>query len=278
MNAARHILFPVDFSESCDAMAPQVAALAKRFGAKVTMMHVLSPYLVASISGAPILVNIEDIRSDVQRSLEGHFTKEFAGVTVDRRVELGGTAEVIRDFAEANSVDLVMMPTHGYGTFRQLLLGSVAAKVLHDCSIPVWTSAHVANTEAEVNTEVRSVLCAVDTSPRARDVLRAAAEVAGILGAQMRVVHVVGSPTAWTDEKTVREARAEIEEMMKPLGLAAHLCIIAGGVAEGVADVAARCRSDLVIIGRGIIQERLGRLRSNAYEIIRQSPCAVLSV
>ena len=36
--------------------------------------------------------------------------------------------------------------------------------------------------------------------------------------------------------------------------------------------------ADLLIIGRGVIQGPLGRLRTNAHEIIRRSPCAVLSV
>ena len=48
----------------------------------------------------------------------------------------GEPAREIVDFAAANQVDLVMMPTHGYGPFRQLLLGSVAAKVLHDAHVP----------------------------------------------------------------------------------------------------------------------------------------------
>jgi nucleotide-binding universal stress UspA family protein len=36
--------------------------------------------------------------------------------------------------------------------------------------------------------------------------------------------------------------------------------------------------ADLVVIGRGRLHETLGRLRSNAYAIIRDSPCAVISV
>jgi hypothetical protein len=31
-------------------------------------------------------------------------------------------------------VDLIMMPTHGVGTFRSFLVGSVTAKVLHDAT------------------------------------------------------------------------------------------------------------------------------------------------
>jgi hypothetical protein len=34
---------------------------------------------------------------------------------------------------------MILMPTHGYGPFRQMLLGSVTAKVLHDSKCPVLT-------------------------------------------------------------------------------------------------------------------------------------------
>ena len=35
----RKILFPVDFSEACAAMAPAVDEMARRFGASVIVLH-----------------------------------------------------------------------------------------------------------------------------------------------------------------------------------------------------------------------------------------------
>jgi nucleotide-binding universal stress UspA family protein len=35
---------------------------------------------------------------------------------------------------------------------------------------------------------------------------------------------------------------------------------------------------DLIVIGRGVLHETLGRLRTHAYGIIRHAPCPVLSV
>ena len=47
-------------------------------------------------------------------------------------VQEGDPAVNIADYASENGIDLIMMPTHGYGKFRSLLLGSVVSKVLHD--------------------------------------------------------------------------------------------------------------------------------------------------
>jgi nucleotide-binding universal stress UspA family protein len=51
-----------------------------------------------------------------------------------------------------------------------------------------------------------------------------------------------------------------------------------GNIAETVRELALRSRSDLVVVGRGAIKTGLGRLYGHTYDIIRESPCPVLSV
>jgi nucleotide-binding universal stress UspA family protein len=45
-----------------------------------------------------------------------------------------------------------------------------------------------------------------------------------------------------------------------------------------VREYALRTQADLVVIGRGHTQRALGRLRTHAYSILRNSPCPVLSI
>ena len=61
-------------------------------------------------------------------------------------------------------------------------------------------------------------------------------------------------------------------------GVNAPACVTLGDVAGAVREEAIRHAADLVVIGRGSIHERLGRLRTHAYGIIRQAPCPVISV
>jgi nucleotide-binding universal stress UspA family protein len=51
-----------------------------------------------------------------------------------------------------------------------------------------------------------------------------------------------------------------------------------GSVAEAIRNLAIRKRADLVVIGRGAIRKGFGRLYANSYDIIRESPCPVISV
>jgi nucleotide-binding universal stress UspA family protein len=229
---------------------------------------------------------MEEIRKSVACDLRQSFIDDFAGLTVERSVEVGDPAEIITRFADTHAVDLVMMPTHGCGPFREFLLGSVTSKVLHDCRRPVWTTAHVQEPPPLIHVDVRTILCAVDIASKSVDLLRSAAQFAENIGAKLRLVHVVPGPSVWINpevatmfhDTVLDEERHSIEELQKSFGLAAPLCVATGDVAPAVREAAERHRADLVIIGRGAMRERMGRLRTNAYAIIRQSPCPVLSL
>jgi nucleotide-binding universal stress UspA family protein len=284
----KHILFPVDFSEQTQAAAPHVAAMAKRFGAEVTLIGVIQPFWepVGGLlvpAGAPML-DLAAVERNLDTRLRTAFTEEFAGVVVHHNAQLGDPAQSIIQLARSEGVDLIMMPTHGYGPFRALLLGSVAAKVLHDAECPVWTAAHLASQRAQA--ECRTILCAVDASPKSVPVVEWASQFAAASGASLRLVHVVPGVEGWPERQMDREfqgflqksAREGIEKQLQSLEARPPLCVVLGNVAEAIRDEALRRDADLVVIGRGVLDETLGRLRTHAHAIIRQSPCPVLSV
>jgi nucleotide-binding universal stress UspA family protein len=179
-----------------------------------------------------------------------------------------------------------MMPTHGYGPFRSLLLGSVTAKVLHDAQCPVWTATHIEDRPALNHLAGRNVLCAIDATPKSTPLMEWAAEYAKDSGATLRLVHAVSGIQGWPERQLDRELqetlRAQATEtigtMQKSLGIVAPLCVTIGEVAGSVREEAERHNADLVVIGRGTLHESLGRLRTHSYGIIRHAPCPVLSV
>jgi nucleotide-binding universal stress UspA family protein len=193
---------------------------------------------------------------------------------------------VIVAYARDVKADLIMMPTHGYGPFRSLLLGSVTAKVLHDAQCPVWTAAHVEDSPVRDHREPRHILCAVDGTPRGVELMKWAQELAAAYGATLRLTHVITGFETGQARQVDREfedemrldARKLIEAQQKEAGVDVPLCITVGNTAAGVREEARRHGADLVVIGRGVIHETLGRLRTHAHAIIRQSPCPVLSV
>lgn len=281
-----HILFPFDFSSRGVQAAPFVCALAQRFDARVTLFSTippvweLAPIGTGAIAGDSVAEWTRGLKSQLDQAL----VSELAGVTVERVVDSGDPALRIAEFARTHTVDLIMMPTHGVGLFRSLLIGSATAKVLHDVSCPVWTATHAE--EERARPAPRTILCAVDDGDGSGALMQWAAAFAARSGATLKLLHVVEPITDWPSlereqarQNEVRDkARARVEAAQRTVGVAAPLRVAVGSIVATVTEDARQEDADLIVIGRGVVSETLGRLRTNAYEIIRQSPCPVLSV
>lgn len=178
------------------------------------------------------------------------------------------------------------MPTHGYGKFRGMPLGSVTAKVLHDAKCDIWTSAHTEDLAPPRHAEYTNILCAVDLAPENVRLIRYATDLALRSSAKLRLVHAItGAGTGrenWANEKfrqfLFQFSREEIAKLQREAGTDLEVCIDGGDVATVLREAATHHDADLAIIGRGKLPHAFGRLRTNAYAIIRDSPCPVLSV
>ncbi|MCC6343502.1 MAG: universal stress protein [Bryobacterales bacterium] len=267
----RSVLFPVDFSPHCRLVTNVVADFARRFGAEVTVLHALDlpPGAYADWIAFLNLVDLENVKAHLRRQLEWFGREQFAGVDVRRVLVDGSAGPAIAEYAKAHGVDAVMMPTRGLNKFRELLLGSVTAHVLHEAECPVWTEAHNAM-EVEPAAEFRKILCAVDLSHASEGVFEWAKQVAAGYGATLRVAHVI--------EKGGAEAEIRARQRWSAFADGWDIEIRTGHVSEEICAAAKEHESDLMVIGRGAIREKLGRFRSHAQAIIRKSPCAVWSV
>lgn len=286
MAIINHILFPFDFSQPAVHAAPFVRAVASRFEARITLLSVVPPVWDVAAMGVPAAVEMDtgNIERDLESRLQGALVNEFAGLCVQRTTGAGDPALKIVEFAHSNAVDLIMMPTHGFGLFRNLLLGSVTAKVLHDAKCPVWTATH-AEEQRSPDTP-KTVLCAVDGTDKTPAHMQWAAAFGQSMGAKVKLLHVVPPISDWLalpserelQEQVREEGRAKIESLRQSAGVELPLRVAVGPVADTLTEEARQEGADLVIIGRGSLQSPLGRLRTHAYGIIQKSPCPVVSV
>jgi nucleotide-binding universal stress UspA family protein len=288
MPGFKQILFPVDFSEQNVAMAPHVACMAARYTARVTMMHVLEVPggIYPGWPEYPGTIDLPAMIEDRKQRLHSFLRSEFETVSTTRLIVEGAPGQVIPDYAAREKVDLIMMPTHGYGSFRRFLLGSVTAKTLHDAHCPVWTSAHVLEAP-EPFAGYHTLLCAVDLTSNSLPLLRWASEFASERRATLKLVHAIpaGKAPAGFDidgamfrESLFEMARQEFAKLQCEAGTNLETMLEGGEVAAGVRKAAEESHSDLLIIGRGVMQKAFGRMRTNVYSIIRESPCPVISV
>lgn len=288
MVSFQRILFPIDFSIQSRAAAAFVKSMAARFQSEVNLLHVVEVppawYGTPEAGAYDALIDVSSMLEDRRLALQSFVADELAGISAQGCVRSGEPAMLITQYALQKKVDLIMMPTHGYGPFRALLLGSVTAKVLHDAACPVWTTAHAIEIGAKGDKPWRQILCALDDDDRDLPLLRWAAKLACEQGAELRLVHAVTGfeedPEATNDplrEFLFGVARERIDKMQAQAGTKLELCIDTGRAGEAVRKIALERDADLLLVGRGKIQKHFGRLRSNAYAIVRDAPCPVIS-
>lgn len=259
--------------------------MAEQFKAKLTVMNVVE-IPVETLGGIdrsyPVVFDFPTVKPHVVEML-----KDYAVVPgAEAVVEEGDPSFDIAEYARNHAVDLIMMPTHGYGKFRSLLLGSVVSKVLHDADCAVWTAPHVEDPSMLAHLPCRSILVAVDRGVEQVPVLRCAAELAKEMGASLTLVHAVPGAETQTFETGGDEfslflldaARKEMAKLQAEAGTSFEATVAAGKVGQVVRQTALDRHADLTIIGRGVMHEVFGRLRTQSYQIIRESPCPVLSL
>jgi nucleotide-binding universal stress UspA family protein len=287
MPSFKHILFPVDFSKQSCGIAPYVKCMARRYGARVSMLHAVELPAMGYPDG-PVYggIDFQGMLEDGRQRVESFLKSAFQDVPTTRLMLEGDPARRIAEFADKEKVDLIMMPTHGYGRFRRFLLGSVTAKVLHDVNCPVWTNAHSPEIPGPPR-RYSNILCALDYTPENLPLLRWAALFACEQGAMLKLVHAIPAakvpgalePEGGRFRTTLFEmAREELARLQKEAGTNVEILVEGDTVAHVVRRTAEDNHADLVVIGRGVMHERLGRMRTNVYSIVREAPCPVISV
>jgi len=277
MLSLSRILLPVDFSERSVGAAHYAASLACHFGCELVLLHVLVPpqyeFGAVDIAGSMLAELCRDRVVQANDDLERFLASELAGLRVRRVVLEGDPSGSIVDFAHNEHCDLIVMPTHGYGPFRRFILGSNTAKVLHDADCPVWTGVHLEDAPAALSIPIRGVLCAVDLGPQSAKTLAWAAGLAGEFGSRLTVLHA--TPCGPDLQHAAEE---ELRKLRDSAGAEAEVLLETGEAARVVCAAAGKLQADVLVIGRGSAAGVFGRLRTNAYAIIRQSPCPVVSV
>jgi nucleotide-binding universal stress UspA family protein len=291
MFSLRKILIPIDFSDRCRGAARFAApSLATHFSSEVTLLHVLPRYgeFGAAELGISLGENwIAQRKVQARQDLDSFLSKELSQLPVKKVVAEGDPARCIVEYAHSEHTDLILMPTHGYGPFRRLLLGSVTSKVLHDSDCPVWTGVHLDKEPSVEPLVLGHILCAVDLEEHSTKTLRWASRLATEFKAKLTVVHVAALldgrtqshyfAPQWRDY-VMDEARADIQTLLQNVGTCADVDLELGDIVDSVCFAAERLNADLLVVGRGSAADGSGRFRTHAYAVIRRSPCPVVSV
>jgi nucleotide-binding universal stress UspA family protein len=141
----KRILVPSDFSECSDAAVRYGLELARKFGAKLYLLHVVQdpatqPWGTEGFA-VPLLEAVEQWQKDAKIRLENSIPADDRANTSAFCAIASPFPEILR-FAADNEIDLIVMGTHGRGGVSHVLLGSLAEKVVRRAPCPVLTVRH----------------------------------------------------------------------------------------------------------------------------------------
>jgi nucleotide-binding universal stress UspA family protein len=135
----KRILVAVDGSDPSVKAARMAADIALRFGAKLTLVHVVPKLLLPpDVYGLTIAEVEKEHRAYADRLLEK--AVESIGepsVEVDTAVLYGAPAEAIAETAAATDVGMIVIGSRGHGAVARMFLGSVSDRLIHISPKPV---------------------------------------------------------------------------------------------------------------------------------------------
>lgn len=133
------ILVPTDGSEAAQRAVEHALNLATQYDARLHALYVVDANAYSTLEAGTDVV-LTALEQEGEESVkEVADLGADAGLEVVTEVVTGGIYRSIIDYAEDNSVDLIVMGTHGRSGIDRYLLGSVTEKVVRSSPVPVLT-------------------------------------------------------------------------------------------------------------------------------------------
>ena len=251
-------------------------ALARRRGAKLLVVHAVSPEVAFNRGATDRVDFLRHLRSIAER----------AGVDVRVTVQQGPVAEIILLHARARGADLIVLGT-GRGERRRGLSGWIAERVLRDAPCPTL----VVPQSSAASSPVESILCAVDFSPASQAAVREAVRLSDHGKLPLTLLHVVdgSGSTDHVDEGRLAahqfddlvsaDALTELESLIPKLDHEKPVTRVAvGRRPQAILRAARNMKTPLIVIGAARRTRVGSRLFGMTGQLIRDARGPILAV
>ncbi len=296
----KSVLVAFDFSESSHKALTHALAIARHFGAKFYLAHVVS-HLGYTIAGAETLsLALEKTRSDA-RKLEQELLESGAlrGLPHEFIVTEGKVCEELESIIRQKQVDLVVIGTHARGGLGKLLLGSIAEQVFRhtDCLVVTIGPGSYEDSIVEKRDAVRPFLFATDFGRASLRALPYAMSFANHFGAKLVILHVLPAAplpegfhwsTAGNLLQMREKARTETEKRLaeltlqnSPAWIQPEFMVKFGIPSEQILLASHSLNADLIILGlnnTSHIETASHMPWAVAYKVVCGARCSVLTV
>jgi nucleotide-binding universal stress UspA family protein len=285
--APKKILVATDFSPASQAALPPAFSLAGHYGSKLYLAHVISLKHENFPPPEERATKLEQAREFTEQQMERLLTAtRQEPIPCQPLIGEGGIWNVLSDMIHENSIDLVIVGTHGRRGLKKLLLGSVAEEVFRMAPCPVLTVGPKTSETSSVDVQLGHILYPVEFVPDTSLAAAYAVSLAEAYSTKLTFMKVLEDTVAPPEEKArVKEpvrrwmhdhlaAGSDLRERTSfELGF--------GRAPEAIVTFARDRGVDLIVMGvRHLDPVLAGHLpeADTAYEVVRTAPCPVLTV
>ena len=274
-NTVKRILYATDFSPQSDVAFSYASALARRYGAKISAVHVISisPLQNASPTQAWSAVVAQAVR-EAQASLALR-EPGWKEVVHESSIRRGDTwAELSKVVCEEH-IDMIVVGTHGRTGVSKALLGSVAEKIFRHAQCPVLTIGPNVCGEPESVANLHTILYPTDFSVDSLAALPYAISLARQDQARLYFLHVMGNRDQ--DEVSLKARLQNLIPQDEKLFCEPKIFLQFGQAAPAILEMAEELAVDLIVLGPRK-QSGLPGTMGTAYTVVTQALCPVLTV
>jgi nucleotide-binding universal stress UspA family protein len=296
----KSVLIASDFSEASRKPLRHALSIARHYGAKFHLAHVVS-HIGYTIAGPEALnLAVERTRRDAQK-LEQELLEGGALVGLHNEfiVREGDVWEQLELIIRQKQVDLVVIGTHGRGNLGKLLLGSVAEQIFRHANCLVVTVGPGSSEDSliEKAEAVRPFLFATDFGASSLSALPYAISFANHFGARLVVLHVLPAAPIpegfhWSTTGDLRQMRdkarmasqKQFEELIlqnAPRAAKPEFMVEFGIPSDQILLASRALKADLIILGlhRPAHIETASHMPWDvAYKVVCGARCPVLTM
>lgn len=284
--AFKNILLATDFSEVSQHALLHALAMARRYDARLTLLHVAPPEVVTPIPMEPVPVEMDWQK---KRAAENMARLElFESLHVfphDTVIRQGSPWPEMSEVIADQDIDLIVLGTHGRGVIGTLVLGSVAEDVLRHATCPVLTVGPDVLQSLVDHQQLSQVLFATDFSEASLRALPYALSLAEENNAELTLMHVLQQlepmPLAYSKELLADYCTRLWEMVPDDAGLwcKPQVAVAVGAAGDEIVRKAHDCQVDLIVMGvhaGGVMASHLPW--TIVHSVVRHARCPVLTV
>ncbi|MCF8068207.1 MAG: universal stress protein [Desulfobacterales bacterium] len=136
----KKVLCAVSLTELTEKVLPYASYVSKTFQSEIHLLYVVNLIRqdLYNVPGELIKIS-QQMSENAEIKLESLAEKYFSKNQVKIKTVIGEPPDEIIKYIEKESIDLVVMGTHGRRGIKKTFLGSVAEDVIKRSSVPVMT-------------------------------------------------------------------------------------------------------------------------------------------